>query len=171
MLNENVASFCFCLRFCDWEQTSRGNMSVKWRKCERLHGGWKKTVIIRFKCKGTKSLGLYCIVCAGIIWFTFCNIKSRDRVREHEEAMERLKKQLMDAEVRYQQLSKEFAAYREQQNSKPEVRLQSEINLLTLEKVSTASLISFIFMLFSWLKSCSTWAHVQLILPFSLEPL
>ena len=50
--------------------------------------------------------------------------------------MGRLKLQVTDAETRYQQLSREFAAYREQQNAKPEVRLQSEINLLTLEKVT-----------------------------------
>ena len=43
--------------------------------------------------------------------------------------------QLLDAEKKYKNLEKEFAIYKEQQNTKPEVRLQSEINLLTLEKV------------------------------------
>lgn len=43
--------------------------------------------------------------------------------------------QITDGEARYKQLEKEFQVYREQQNIRPEVRLQSEINLLTLEKV------------------------------------
>jgi centrosomal protein CEP120 len=41
-------------------------------------------------------------------------------------------------EKKYRALEKEFAVYKEQQNSKPEVRLQSEINLLTLEKVRSS---------------------------------
>lgn len=44
-------------------------------------------------------------------------------------------KQITDGEARYKQLEKEFQVYREQQNVRPEVRLQSEINLLTLQKV------------------------------------
>lgn len=43
--------------------------------------------------------------------------------------------QIADGESRYKQLEKEFQLYREQQNIRPEYRLQSEINLLTLEKV------------------------------------
>ncbi|XP_029985279.1 centrosomal protein of 120 kDa, partial [Sphaeramia orbicularis] len=42
---------------------------------------------------------------------------------------------IADGETRYKQLEKEFHLYREQQNVRPEFRLQSEINLLTLEKV------------------------------------
>lgn len=37
--------------------------------------------------------------------------------------------------MRYRDLENEFSRYKEQQHSKPEVKLQSEINLLTLEKV------------------------------------
>lgn len=44
--------------------------------------------------------------------------------------------QISDGESRYKQLEKEFQVYREQQNIRPEFRLQSEVNLLTLEKVS-----------------------------------
>lgn len=44
--------------------------------------------------------------------------------------------QIADGESRYKQLEKEFQLYREQQNIRPEFRLQSEINLLTLEKVT-----------------------------------
>ncbi|XP_078253137.1 centrosomal protein of 120 kDa [Rhinoraja longicauda] len=47
----------------------------------------------------------------------------------------RLQQQLHEAEQKYKLLEKEFHQYKEQQGSKPEIRLQSEINLLTLEKV------------------------------------
>lgn len=43
--------------------------------------------------------------------------------------------QIADGKSRYKQLEKEFQQYREQQNIKPEFRLQSEVNVLTLEKV------------------------------------
>lgn len=43
--------------------------------------------------------------------------------------------QIADGESRYKQLEKEFQLYREQQNVRPEFRLQSDVNLLTLEKV------------------------------------
>ncbi|KAK1892431.1 Centrosomal protein of 120 kDa [Dissostichus eleginoides] len=59
----------------------------------------------------------------------------RDKVRLMEEDRARLLQQIADGESRYKQLEKEFQVYREQQNIRPEFRLQSEINLLTLEKV------------------------------------
>ncbi|XP_068559640.1 centrosomal protein of 120 kDa [Cebidichthys violaceus] len=59
----------------------------------------------------------------------------RDKVRLMEEERARLLQQITDAECRYKQLEKEFRLYREQQNVRPEFRLQSEVNLLTLEKV------------------------------------
>ncbi|XP_026199758.1 centrosomal protein of 120 kDa isoform X2 [Anabas testudineus] len=59
----------------------------------------------------------------------------RDKVRLMEEERARLLQQISDCESRYKQLEKEFQLYREQQNIRPEFRLQSEINLLTLEKV------------------------------------
>lgn len=43
--------------------------------------------------------------------------------------------QIADGESRYKQLEKEFQQYREQQNIKPEFRLQTEVNILSLEKV------------------------------------
>ena len=61
----------------------------------------------------------------------------RNKTKELEDYILRLKNQLGEAEVKHQNLDKEFAHYREQQNTKPEVRLQSEINLLTLEKVKS----------------------------------
>lgn len=54
--------------------------------------------------------------------------------------------QIAAGESRYKQLEKEFQLYREQQNIRPEVRLQSEINLLTLEKVKAF----FLFVCFYW---------------------
>ncbi|KAM7018354.1 centrosomal protein of 120 kDa [Tautogolabrus adspersus] len=59
----------------------------------------------------------------------------REKVHLREEERGRLLQQIADGESRYKQLEKEFQLYREQQNVRPEFRLQSEINLLTLEKV------------------------------------
>ncbi|KAM3611764.1 uncharacterized protein V6R79_023822 [Siganus canaliculatus] len=59
----------------------------------------------------------------------------KDKVRLMEEERARLLQQIADRESRYKQLEKEFQLYREQQNIRPEFRLQSEVNLLTLEKV------------------------------------
>ncbi|XP_015230032.1 PREDICTED: centrosomal protein of 120 kDa [Cyprinodon variegatus] len=59
----------------------------------------------------------------------------REKVHLMEEERSRLLQQIADGETRYKQLEKEFQLYREQQNVRPELRLQSEINLLTLEKV------------------------------------
>ncbi|KAM9810498.1 centrosomal protein of 120 kDa [Neosynchiropus ocellatus] len=52
---------------------------------------------------------------------------------DHRVALEREK--ASDWEARYKQLERDFQAFREQQNLRPEVRLQCDINLLTLEKV------------------------------------
>ncbi|TNN44259.1 Centrosomal protein [Liparis tanakae] len=58
-----------------------------------------------------------------------------DKARLMEEERARLLQQITDGESRYRQLEKEFHLYREQQSARPEVRLQSEVNLLSLEKV------------------------------------
>uniref|UniRef100_A0A3P8WVE2 Centrosomal protein 120 n=1 Tax=Cynoglossus semilaevis TaxID=244447 RepID=A0A3P8WVE2_CYNSE len=60
----------------------------------------------------------------------------REKVRLMEEERSRLLQQVRNGESRYKQLEKEFQVYREQQNIRPEFRLQSEVNLLTLEKVN-----------------------------------
>ena len=52
-----------------------------------------------------------------------------------EEEITKLKKQVLEAEKRYADKDAEFIRYKERENSKPEVRLQAEINLLNLEKV------------------------------------
>uniref|UniRef100_A0A3B5MMS2 Centrosomal protein 120 n=1 Tax=Xiphophorus couchianus TaxID=32473 RepID=A0A3B5MMS2_9TELE len=59
----------------------------------------------------------------------------KEKVRLMEEERGRLLQQMADAEARYQQLQKEFQLFREQQNLRPEFRLQAEVNLLALEKV------------------------------------
>uniref|UniRef100_A0A4W3J627 Centrosomal protein 120 n=1 Tax=Callorhinchus milii TaxID=7868 RepID=A0A4W3J627_CALMI len=59
----------------------------------------------------------------------------RSKFKVLEEDKLRLQQQLHEAEQKYKLLEKEFHQYKEQQSSKPEIRLQSEINLLTLEKV------------------------------------
>ncbi|XP_078070712.1 centrosomal protein of 120 kDa isoform X1 [Mustelus asterias] len=57
------------------------------------------------------------------------------KLNQVEQDKLRLQQQLHEAEQKYKLLEKEFHQYKEQQSSKPEIRLQSEINLLTLEKV------------------------------------
>uniref|UniRef100_A0A4X1U8Y7 Centrosomal protein of 120 kDa n=1 Tax=Sus scrofa TaxID=9823 RepID=A0A4X1U8Y7_PIG len=59
----------------------------------------------------------------------------RLKIRQLEEDKHRLQQQLNDAENKYKILEKEFHQFKDQQSNKPEIRLQSEINLLTLEKV------------------------------------
>ncbi|XP_026508192.2 centrosomal protein of 120 kDa isoform X1 [Terrapene carolina triunguis] len=59
----------------------------------------------------------------------------RSKIKQLEEDKVRLQQQFYEAENKYKILEKEFQQYKEQQCSKPEIRLQSEINLLTLEKV------------------------------------
>uniref|UniRef100_A0A1A7YZX1 Centrosomal protein 120kDa n=1 Tax=Iconisemion striatum TaxID=60296 RepID=A0A1A7YZX1_9TELE len=59
----------------------------------------------------------------------------REKVQLMEEERARLLQQIADGESRYKQLEREFLLYREQQNLRPEFRLQSDVNLLRLEKV------------------------------------
>ncbi|NXH03752.1 CE120 protein, partial [Loxia leucoptera] len=59
----------------------------------------------------------------------------RSKIKQLEEDKLRLHQQLLEAENKHKALEKEFQQYKNQQSSKPEIQLQSEINLLTLEKV------------------------------------
>ncbi|NXM24324.1 CE120 protein, partial [Oxyruncus cristatus] len=59
----------------------------------------------------------------------------RSKIKQLEEDKLRLHQQLYEAENKHKILEKEFQQYKEQQSSKPEIQLQSEINLLALEKV------------------------------------
>ncbi|XP_060787860.1 centrosomal protein of 120 kDa isoform X2 [Neoarius graeffei] len=58
----------------------------------------------------------------------------RSKVRQLEQDLARRQQQVIDAEKKYKLLEKEFQHYRDQQNARPEIHLQSEINLLRLEK-------------------------------------
>lgn len=59
----------------------------------------------------------------------------RSKVRQLEDQLNRQQQQIKESEVKYKQLEREYDHYREQQSTRPEIRLQSEINLLSLEKV------------------------------------
>ncbi|CAL8348305.1 unnamed protein product [Lota lota] len=59
----------------------------------------------------------------------------RHKLALMEQERDRLLQQIEEGESKYKCLQKEFSVFREQQHSRPEVRLQSDINLLTLEKV------------------------------------
>ncbi|KAL2092860.1 hypothetical protein ACEWY4_012658 [Coilia grayii] len=59
----------------------------------------------------------------------------RANIKQLEEENTRLQQQLQDADSKHKLLQKDFQLFREQQNTRPEVRLQSEVNLLRLEKV------------------------------------
>ncbi|XP_060091512.1 centrosomal protein of 120 kDa [Heteronotia binoei] len=58
----------------------------------------------------------------------------KSRIRQLEESKIHLQQQIYEAENKNKGLEKEFQQYKDQQSSKPEIRLQSEINILTLEK-------------------------------------
>uniref|UniRef100_A0A8C6V8G4 Centrosomal protein of 120 kDa n=1 Tax=Naja naja TaxID=35670 RepID=A0A8C6V8G4_NAJNA len=58
----------------------------------------------------------------------------RARIRQFEEDKIHAQEQLYEAENKYKALEKEFQQYKEQQSNRPEIRLQSEIGILTLEK-------------------------------------
>ncbi|XP_042310042.1 centrosomal protein of 120 kDa isoform X1 [Sceloporus undulatus] len=58
----------------------------------------------------------------------------RSKIRQLEEDKVHFHQQLNEAESKFKALEKEFQQYKEQQSTKPEIRLQSEISILTLEK-------------------------------------
>ena len=78
--------------------------------------------------------------------------------------MGKLKQQLSEGEERYHRLDSDFTTYRSSQSGKPEVKLQSEINLLTLEKVN------LLFFLLPSLTPSLSPLPLQLLLPVALVP-
>ena len=72
----------------------------------------------------------------------------RSRSRDQDEVIAKLKRQLTEAETKIQQQAREFEAYKSQLRTKPEVQLQADINLLTLEKVFSS------WHAFWWLMMC-----------------
>jgi len=63
------------------------------------------------------------------------NCVCRSHARDQDEIIAKLKHQLGEAEAKNQQQVREFEAYKNQMHMKPEMQLQAEVNLLTLEKV------------------------------------
>ncbi|KAB1281078.1 Centrosomal protein of 120 kDa [Camelus dromedarius] len=59
----------------------------------------------------------------------------RLKIKQLEGDKHRLQQQLNDAKNKYKILEREFHQFKDQQSNKPEIQLQSEINLLTVEKV------------------------------------
>ncbi|KAK7145416.1 hypothetical protein R3I93_013214 [Phoxinus phoxinus] len=59
----------------------------------------------------------------------------RSKVRQLEDQLTRQRQQLQESENKHKLLEKEFQQFRDQQSVRPEARLQSEISLMTLEKV------------------------------------
>uniref|UniRef100_A0A0B6ZYD3 C2 domain-containing protein n=2 Tax=Arion vulgaris TaxID=1028688 RepID=A0A0B6ZYD3_9EUPU len=57
------------------------------------------------------------------------------KMKELEDTTNRHKQDLGDSERKYKTLETEFATYRDRQTKTPEVRLQSEVNLLNMEKM------------------------------------
>ena len=60
---------------------------------------------------------------------------SRSKVRLLEEEKQHLSKLLSQSQTQLQEKDREFQSFRDQLNNKPEIRLQSDLSLLTLEKV------------------------------------
>ena len=63
----------------------------------------------------------------------------RNKNQALEEEILRLKRSAADWEKRYRDKEHEFFSFKEKQRSAPEVKLQAEINMLTLEKVRDRS--------------------------------
>ena len=59
------------------------------------------------------------------------------KINELEEHIVKLKASVADEEAKHKQLEADFVKYKQQENCKPEVRLQSEINYLKIEKVNS----------------------------------
>ena len=65
---------------------------------------------------------------------------SRAKVREAEDQKQSIVLQLRDMEKRCQVKEHELLTYKEQQMSKPEVKLEAELSLLRVEKVGFLTL-------------------------------
>ena len=60
----------------------------------------------------------------------------RNRNHALDDEITRLKRSLAEWEKRFRDKEQEFFGYKEKQRSAPEVKLQADINMLTLEKVT-----------------------------------
>lgn len=64
-------------------------------------------------------------------------IINRSKIDSLEEEISKQKRQVLEWEKRYADKETEFARYKERENNRPEIKLQAEINMLKIEKVST----------------------------------
>lgn len=60
----------------------------------------------------------------------------RNKIKDFEETIVRLKQRIVEEESKHQKLGREFDAFKDKINVKPEVRLQAEITQLMMEKVT-----------------------------------
>jgi centrosomal protein CEP120 len=77
------------------------------------------------------------------------NSKSSIFFRSKNQALEdeiiRLKRSVAEWEKRYRDKEQEYFSFKEKQRSTPEVKLQADINMLTLEKVNDFIYYFFVF--------------------------
>lgn len=59
----------------------------------------------------------------------------KSKCENFEEDIHRLKRQINESEKKFSDKEGEFLRYKERENSRPEIRLQSELNMLNLEKL------------------------------------
>ncbi|RNA18235.1 hypothetical protein BpHYR1_023451, partial [Brachionus plicatilis] len=59
----------------------------------------------------------------------------KSKIESLEDEIDRLKKKVYESEKRCSEKESEFLRFKEKENNRPEIRLQSEINVLNLEKI------------------------------------
>jgi centrosomal protein CEP120 len=69
----------------------------------------------------------------------------RSKNQALEDEIIRLKRSVAEWEKRYRDKEQEYFSFKEKQRSTPEVKLQADINMLTLEKVNDFIYYFFVF--------------------------
>lgn len=77
----------------------------------------------------------------------FQNLNFRSKNQALDDEIIRLKRSVSEWEKRCRDKEQEFFSYKEKQRNAPEVKLQSEINMLTLERVKNRIYLNFFFIL------------------------
>lgn len=73
----------------------------------------------------------------------FLTLKKRSKNQALDDEILRLKRSVTEWEKRYRDKEQEYFSFKEKQRHTPEVKLQAEINVLTLEKVNTCRTLIF----------------------------
>ncbi len=73
----------------------------------------------------------------------------RSKNQALEDEIIRLKRSVAEWEKRYRDKEQEYFSFKEKQRSTPEVKLQADINMLTLEKVNDFIYYFFVFYQFN----------------------